>query len=96
MKSVFSALFGNPAIYVEVPENLPLEMLRDIEGKLPVRSYLHQTDTVLMSVALPVDCESEVRRKLWRYRFTMEVKTTSDGEKNLLFRIVRRKKFFFF
>lgn len=93
---VFSALFGNPAIYVEVPEDLPVEMLRDIESKLPVCSYLHQTDTVLMSIALPTDCENEVRRKLWRYLFSVEVKTTEGGEKNLCFRVVRRKKFFFF
>ena len=94
--NIFFVLFGKPAICIEVSESLSWQMREDIEDKLPVCAYLHGPDTILISLRLPTDCEDEVRKVLWRWRFTVETKTTQDGEKKLCFRIVRRKKFFFF
>lgn len=93
LEKVFGCLFGNPEIYIELPNDFPL--MSEIKQRVHTVSCVHG-DTLLLAVPLPISCKNRVLRKLWRYKFEVEIKTTNSGQRNALLRYIRRKKFFFF
>lgn len=90
---VFASLSGNPEIYIELP--IDYSLMFEIDRYVRTISCAHG-DTLLLAVPLPVSCKNQVLRKLWRYKFEVESKTTDNGRKNILLRYIRRKRFLFF
>jgi hypothetical protein len=92
MSGVMRALFNNPGISIQSPKNLTTEIQMIFSGACSSVCVHFDEATDMITLGIPASWDDVPRFALKRYRYEVE---HLDGGM-IRFRILRKKKFFFF